>query len=229
MQTIRFLIVALLTAIFAAPAFAHHPGERLDQVIGSKEKYFQLIDKAAPDFTLRTANGRAVHLDDFRDKVVVLHFIYTGCPDICPMHAERIATIQEMISRTPMKDRVQFLTITTDPVNDTPQVLREYGPAHGLKETNWLFLTATPEQTEHATRDLAKKFGHKFIKTDNGYQTHSVVTHIIDRGGRWAANFHGLRFKPVNLALYINGLSNKQRPSRGVEKPSLWEQVRKLF
>jgi protein SCO1/2 len=228
-QTIRFLLVAFLTTIFAAPAIAHHPGKRLDEVMGSKEKYFQLIDKSAPDFTLRTADVKAVRLADFRDKVVVLHFIYTGCPDICPLHAERIAQIQEMISQTPMKDRVQFLTITTDPVNDTLQVLRDYGPAHGLKQTNWLFLTTTPEQAEDTTRKLAKQFGHKFIKTDDGYQVHSVVTHIIDRGGRWAANFHGLRFKPINLVLYLNGLTNKQRPSQGVAKPSLWEQVRELF
>ena len=134
-----------------------------------------------------------------------------------------------MISLTPMKDRVQFISVTTDPVNDTPDVLRDYGSAHGLKDANWMFLTTTPGQAEDTTRKLATQFGHKFIKTDDGYQTHGVVTHIIDKSGRWAANFHGLRFKPVNLVLYINGLTNKQRPSQDLTKPGFWEQMRKLF
>ena len=205
MRTIRFLLQVVFATIFAAQAIAHQPGKSLDEIIGRREKFLQVIDRAAPDFTLRTAGDRTVRLADFRGKVVVLHFVYTSCPDICPLHAERIALIQDMISQTPMKDRVQFISVTTDPATDTLDIMRDYGPARGLKATNWTFMTTTSGQTEDTTRKLAKQFGHKFIKTDEGYQTHSVVTHIIDGDGRWAANFHGLRFKPVNLVLYING------------------------
>lgn len=219
----------VLTVFSAAPSLAHHPGEKLDDLMGSKEKYFQIIDKPAPDFTLRDAEGGKVAFADLRGKVVVLHFIYAGCPDVCPLHAERIAEIQEMIGETPMKERVRFVTITTDPVNDTPQVMRDYGPAHGLKPGNWVFATTLPDQSEDATRKLAEQFGHKFIKTDDGYQTHSVVTHIIDKSGRWAANFHGLRFEPINLVLYLNGLTNNGAPPKQPAEPGLWERLRKLF
>lgn len=44
--------------------------------------------------TLENAEGRVVDLQDLRAKVVVLHFIYPSCPDVCPLHAERIAEIQ---------------------------------------------------------------------------------------------------------------------------------------
>src|SRR3546814_4302301 len=52
-------------------------------------------------------------------------------------------------------DQVQFVTITTDPVNDTPEVLKAYGPAHGLDSTNWVFLTSGPGRPE-VTRELVE-------------------------------------------------------------------------
>ena len=223
------LICSLVFLLSGPPVSAHHPGARLDELMGSKERYFQIIDRPVPDFTLQDADSRKIASADLRNKIVVLHFIYAGCPDICPLHAERIAGVQEMIAQTPMKDRVQFLTITTDPANDTLNVMRDYGPAHGLDPNNWLFLTTLADQPENTTRELAKKFGHKFLKTDDGYQTHSIVTHVIDRGGRWAANFHGLRFKPVNLVLYLNGLSNSGSRAKRPTEPSTWERLRKLF
>src|SRR3546814_4762591 len=72
-----------------------------------KEKFFQPVDKEASDFTLRNAGGETVRLVDLRGKVVVLHFIYAGCPDVCPLHAEKIAEIQEMeIGRASCRERV---------------------------------------------------------------------------------------------------------------------------
>ena len=222
---VLFAVLAL-----AAPAAAHHPGDNLDEVMGSKEEYFQAIDKPAPSFALRDARGDTVTLDAFSDKVVILHFIYAGCPDVCPLHAEKLAEVQAMINQSPMKDMVQFITITTGPVNDTPEVLEAYGPAHGLDPANWTFLTTRPEQSEEATRTLAEAFGHRFTKTDDGYQTHGVVTHVIDRTGRWAANFHGLRFESLNLVLYVNGLTNKApAPPTVAPKPGWRERLKGLF
>lgn len=226
----RHPTVVLLTVFaLATPAAAHHPGDDLDDVMGSKEAYFQAIDKPAPHFTLRDAHGQAITLDAFSSKVVILHFVYAGCPDVCPLHAEKIARVQEMINRTPMKDMVRFISITTDPVNDTPEVLKAYGPSRGLDPTNWTFLTTRPEQSEEATRILAEAFGHRFTKTGDGYQTHGVVTHIIDRQGRWAANFYGLKFQPVNLVLYVNGLTNKAPPPPVTPKPAWWERLTGIF
>src|SRR3546814_8164252 len=84
-----------------------------------KEEYFQTIDRRAPGFELVDADGKPVALSEFADRIVVMHFINAGCPDVCPLHADRIAEIQGMINQTPMKDRVQFISITTDPANDT--------------------------------------------------------------------------------------------------------------
>lgn len=209
------------------PALAHHPGADLDEVMGSKEKYFQAFDDPATDFELADAAGRQVQLSDYSDKVVVMHFIYAGCIDVCPLHADRVAEIQAMVNESPMKDMVQFITITTDPGRDTAEVLQGYGAAHGLDDSNWIFLTTQAGQTEDTTRTLAKAYGLEFTETDDGAQVHGVVTMVIDRGGRLAAKFHGLRFEPVNMVLYINGLiNNANSPRQEQEQPNgFWEWV----
>ncbi|MGH6885374.1 MAG: redoxin domain-containing protein, partial [Geminicoccales bacterium] len=58
-----------------------HSLEELETQLGDREKYFQPIDKEAPEFKLEDAAGDALRLADFRGKVVVLHFVYVSCPD----------------------------------------------------------------------------------------------------------------------------------------------------
>jgi protein SCO1/2 len=225
----KSLLLAMAVTVAAAPVASAHSMKSLEDDLHKKEFYFQPLDKEAPDFALMDADGRKVGLRDLRGKVVVLHFIYTNCPDVCPLHLDRIAEIQEMVNRTPaMRDAVQFLTITSDPIRDTPEVMREYGVAHGLDPVNWTFLTSGADRPM-ATRDLVRKFGHKFTEADGGYQVHSVVTHVIDREGRWRANFHGLKFQPINLVLHVNALVNDVHGAEAVKKRGLWDRLRELF
>ena len=228
MRLLKSLVTALVLvfALIASPTASAHSVKDLESMLGDKEMYFQPVDKEAPGFTLSTADGEAVRLADLRGKVVVLHFIYASCPDVCPLHAEKIAKVQEMVNQTPMKHLVRFVTITTDPVNDTTEVMRGYGPAHGLDPVSWMFLTTTPEQPEDATRQLARSYGHKFTKTEDDYQVHGVVTHVIDKQGRWRGNFHGLKFEPTNLVMFINALVNDVAAPHGHGEQSWWDRLR---
>ena len=227
MSLLSKLILGLSVAVVAPVASAHSLKD-LETSLGSREQYFQPIDKAAPTFTLQDAAGRSVSLADFRGKVVVLHFIYTNCPDVCPLHTERIAEIQAMVNQSPMKSQVEFITITTDPSRDRGEVLSSYGRAHGLDPVNWVFLTTKPEQSEDLTRKLAQQFGHRFDKTEDGYQTHGIVTHVIDKEGRWRANFHGLKFESSNLVIFVNALVNDFEKHLHPQ-PSLWDRVKGWF
>ena len=228
MRSLKPMAASLALLALSASMVAAHSLDELEAQLGDREKYFQPINKEAPDFVLRDAEGRPVSLADLRGKVVVLHFIYTNCPDVCPLHAERVAEIQAMVNQTPMRELVQFVTITTDPEHDTPEVMRTYGPAHGLDPVNWLFLTSGSDRAEDTTRNLAERFGHTFTRTEEGYQMHGVVTHLIDLDGRWQANFHGLEFEPTNLVFYINALTNAHG-SEGHPEPDWWDKILSLF
>jgi protein SCO1/2 len=229
MPSAKSIGASLALLAVSAPPLTAHSLDDLEAQLGDREQYFQPIGKEAPDFTLEDAEGRAVGLQDLRGKVVVLHFVYASCPDVCPLHAERIAEIQEMANRTPMRESVQFVTITTDPEHDTPEVMRAYGPAHGLDPVNWMFLSSGPDRPEDTTRKLAERFGHEFTQTGDGYQVHGVVTHVIDREGRWRANFHGLKFEPANLVVYVNAVVNDVHPANARQEQGFWDKIRNLF
>ncbi|MFZ3584089.1 SCO family protein [Loktanella sp. DJP18] len=220
--------MAALAAAAATPALANHPGENLDARMMEMEQYFQIIDAAAPPFALQDADGKPISLSDFDDKIVVLNFIYASCPDVCPLHSQNIAAIQASINNGPMKDLVRFISVTTDPVNDTPDVLRDYADLHGLDTSNWVMLTKTPDQTDDTTRRLAKNYGLEFTMTaESDMMMHGAVTHVIDTGGRLAGKFHGMEFSNVNLILYVSELiSNNQHQSR---EASWWDRVTGVF
>jgi protein SCO1/2 len=229
----RALIAAAGIALGSAmaPVAAAHSLDELEQKLFDREQYFQIKNVAAPDFALEDADGETVALSDLRGKVVILHFIYASCPDVCPLHAEKLAEVQEMMAITPMKEQVAFVTITTDPARDTPDVLREYGALHGLDPANWMILTSGPGEPEDATRRLAGEYGLKFTQTDDGLQMHGIVAIVLDREGLWRASFHGLQFQPVNLVLYVNALVNDvHRPGGdGRPAPSFWERLFSWF
>ena len=223
----RAVLGAAMAAAFATPAFSHSL-EELSKEFVTEEKYFQPVDSEAPGFNLQDADGRSVSLADFKGKVVVLHFIYTNCPDFCPLHAEKIAEIQKMVNITPMKDQVEFISITTDPRRDFGQVLRDFGNNHGLDPVNWTFLTAAPGMPEDSTRELAKSYGAEFKLMPNGEQMHGVVTSIIRGDGRLVARFHSLKFESLNLVKFVNALINDHHPqSRG--EPGFWEKLKEWF
>lgn len=222
-------IAVLVAAATLATVARAHSLEELQDKLFKDEKYYQKLDNPAPDFTLGDAEGKTYRLADFRGKVVVLHFIYASCPDVCPLHADRIAEIQKMINQTPMKERVRFISISTDPEHDAPEILRGYGPVHGLDDVNWVFLTARPDQPKDITRKLVEAYGHKFMRTKDGQLVHGVVTHVIDKDGRLRANFHGLDFANVNLVMLVNALTNDiQRPHHQPGR-NLWDKLRALI
>lgn len=229
MQSLKGLALCfVLFAGLATPASSHSL-DYVEQQLLDKEDYFQSVDSAAPDFALQDAEGRTVRKTNLRGKVVILNFIYTNCGDFCPLHTELIATLQAMINQTPMRDRVTFITITTDPLRDTGPVLAEYGEAHGADLSNWLFLTTRPGQPEDFTRSLAKDYGLEFTQTEDGEQMHGVVTHVIDQDGRLKARFHGLKFEPLSLVTFVNALVNRNLPDDGHGDPGFWGWLKELF
>ena len=196
----------MLASVGVAPAAAHSLKD-LEGMLLKREPYVQIMGQKAPGFTLGDADGNRVGLSDFAGKVVVLNFVYTNCPDVCPLHSEAIASIQEAINQTPMKNLVKFVSITTDPKRDTTAVMKTYGSEHGLNPANWAFLTSGSDKLG-ATRELAKRYGLKFMLSKDGYQLHAVVTYLIDKSGNLRAKYHGLKFKETNMIVHINALTN---------------------
>jgi protein SCO1/2 len=189
------------------PTYADHPKGNIDAYMKAHEKYFQVIDlPSAPPFELIDAKGNKVRLSDFKNKVVVLNFTSTHCQNACGQQAAVIADIQQKINITALKSDVQFITINADPTNDAQDSMKNYAQTNGFEATNWLFLTAPKDVNEATTRALIEAYNIRSEPVGSDQEIDSVVTHVIDRDGRFAAKFHGLKFGTINLILYISGI-----------------------
>jgi protein SCO1/2 len=104
-----------------------------------------------PDFKLTNQLGQTVSWKDMEGKIVVVDFIFTRCPQICPRMTQNMKRLQETIknnnragSREP--DFIQFLSITVDPKHDSVEQLKKYADRYQINPQNWWLLTGTKEQ-----------------------------------------------------------------------------------
>ncbi|HEU5022766.1 MAG TPA: SCO family protein [Bryobacteraceae bacterium] len=142
---------------------------------------------AVPDFTLTDQDNRPVRLSQFRGKVIAMNFVYTRCPlpDYCFRLSNNLAQVQKRF-RAELGRNLILLTITFDPVRDTPQVLAKYAHIWNADLRVWHFLTGPlPE-----VRRVCGLFGVAAWQ-DEGILTHSLHTVVIDRKGKLAANIEG--------------------------------------
>jgi protein SCO1/2 len=131
-------------------------------------------------FELTDHNGKTRRLEDFRGKVVLLFFGYTGCPDMCPTTLALLASAMKDLGADAGK--VQGLFVTVDPKRDTPQLLAQYVPAF---YPTFLGLYADAETTERTVREF-KGYFHANPPNESGAYTvdHSAQVYVFDTAGR---------------------------------------------
>jgi len=81
--------------------------------------------KAAPPIALRDADGAPVTLAAQHGRYVLVTFIYTHCPDVCPLITQNLNTALRLIGPSARK-RVRVLAVSVDPVGDTPKAVKAY-------------------------------------------------------------------------------------------------------
>ena len=184
----------LALAAWPALAFAHDAGH---------DQRLPVIGRAA-DFALDAAGGERVTLRELRGKVVAVAFIYTTCPDICPLLTDKMAAVKDALGRD-FGTEVAFVSITVDPEHDTPAVLRDYAQAFGADVPGWWFVTGTPAEI----RAVARGYGVVVISGADGSIDHTLLTTLVDRQGRMRVQYLGARFDPDELRRDLVGLARE--------------------
>lgn len=175
----------------------------------------QQVMVPAPDFTLTNQEGRPVRLADLRGKPVLLTFIYTTCPDVCPLVTADMVRIQGVVKGRGGPD-VFFLSVTTDPEVDRPDVMKAYAERHGADLTSWAFLTGAPEEMQA----VWSAYGVKVRRRARGLVEHTGITLLIDPQGRIRFRYRGWSLDGPTVVSDIERLAAEGRASsRGGRRP----------
>lgn len=108
-----------------------------------------------PSFRYLNQDSTWITKDTYKGKVLVVDFMFTHCPSICPSMTSNMKSLAE--ATQDLKDKVQFISFTIDPSRDTPSRFKEYIKERGIGNANWDFLTG---QSELKTYDLALQYFH---------------------------------------------------------------------
>jgi cytochrome c peroxidase len=198
------VLVWLLAALFAVSVHAEHASHRQepDQVLAPgygplnftapEAGSYQLPPLgAAADGILLDSLGTRLHLSDlYGDRFVVLSFIYTSCSDAngCPLATYVLSQAQKRLSREPdLIDEVRLISVSFDPLNDTPPVMRDYRSRFSRAAIDWHFLTA---ESAAGLAPLLTAYG-QVLKKDydaegnfTGSFSHILRVYLIDRSAR---------------------------------------------
>jgi protein SCO1/2 len=127
----------------------------------------------APDFQLRDQSGRFVGPQDLRGRWLVVAFLYTHCPDVCPLIASNLAQAERQLPG------LHVLAVSVDPKGDTPASVDRFIAAHRLP-ARFRYLTGTRARLRPVWTDyhVASTPGPK------GTVSHSAFELLVDPQGR---------------------------------------------
>ncbi|HEY3852783.1 MAG TPA: SCO family protein [Verrucomicrobiae bacterium] len=188
-------ILGILTAYIVLPSAMQHPLPDLG---------------AMTDFTLTNQDNNAVTLASLRGSVCIADVIFTRCAGQCITMSTAMKGIQSTLSDSlPVK----LVSITTDPSNDTPAVLKKYGARYGAQEGRWQFLTGDKAQLHLATFDGLKLAAVEKTPAQqddaNDLFIHSTKFVLIDKEGRIRGYYDGS--SPESVSEIIAAAKNLAR------------------
>lgn len=156
-------------------------------------------DLSDKSFNVINQNGESVTFpDDYQGKYVIVGFIYTNCPDICPLVTQNLIKVQKEFNNP---DDIQFLGITFDPKRDTPEVLKNYKGLFNLDD-NFDFLTADSTTISELMDSVRVRSQVSFtqVREDDKevyFMNHSDKIMVLDKKSRVIFEYGG-SMTPVN-------------------------------
>ncbi len=131
----------------------------------------------AADIHLQDFNGQEFALNSLRGEAVLLYFGYTNCTTECPLTMAHLKLAVQSLG--PQAANVRVIMITTDPARDTPQAMKTFLAAF---DPGFIGLVGTPGQLGQVWKDYG-------VTVEDGGETHSFFTYLIDPKGRFRETF----------------------------------------
>jgi protein SCO1/2 len=164
--------------------------------ISCKEKLPLDKDLTKKSYTLINQDSTEVIFpDNIKGHITVLGFIYTHCPDICPMTTHNMYLTEKKLKENGIDD-VRFVALSYDPERDSPDALKKFAEIRELDFNSWTLLTGE----NNTVTDLLRRFNVKAIKTDENLDEdgnpeysmmHTDRISLIDENGILRKNYKG--------------------------------------
>lgn len=208
-------LLSLLLVFFVVKA------EAFDEKLALKESQ-AAIGRQVGNYGFVDSEGRAVRLADLRGKPLVVHFVYTGCFQVCPTATRFLAAAVKDAERSLGPGSFRVATIGFNLPFDSPGAMKAFSLKHGLSSPDWLFLTPEAESLPALVAD----FGFRYEPTAAGFD-HLLQASIVDRDGRIYRQVYGESFDAPLFAGPLLELV-KKAPQANVNLESIWEKTKLL-
>lgn len=150
-----------------------------------------------PDFQLTDQNNKKVTDKDMLGKVYLVEFFFSRCPTICPVMNTNMRAIEEQINDS----KFGIVSISIDPENDTPELLKEHADRIGVKSPDWHFLTGNRDYIGKLADQFNIYVGNKEDESES--LNHSGMIALVDKEGNIRC-----RYNKENMPiLYYSGLN----------------------
>ena len=145
------------------------PGcDRLSVKKSIADESYELVDQ----------DGNAIQFPEaYTGNVMLVGFVYTHCPDICPMITYNMRDIQQELKE---EEDFMLVSLSFDPERDTPDILHEYAQNYKLNQDNWRLLTGGAEEVDAALETLEIKT----LKSPTTFKEDGSQQYFIDHTDR---------------------------------------------
>jgi len=141
---------------------------------------------AVPTFNLTDQQGRPFGSADLNGRAALFSFVYTNCPDVCPLLTSNMAQIQHRLrTKGLLGTKVELVSVTVDPRRDTPSVLAEYASRYHADADAWRFLSGEPD----SIYEVLWGFKLNTVEVARAFEGADVVPHasrfvVVDPSGQ---------------------------------------------
>jgi protein SCO1/2 len=149
----------------------------------------------APPLELHNYLGKSVNIDQYRGKVVLVTFLYTNCPDVCPLITANLHAAQELMGPKETS-KVQIIAVSVDPHGDTPKAVAAFLARHQMTGRMQYLVGSA-----HELAGVWKAWGVGSEKDAQQPQfvNHSGLVYGIDPAGK-QLTIYSDNFKPSDIA-----------------------------
>lgn len=152
-------------------------------------------------------DGRRFDFAPLAGKVLLVNFVYTGCSTACPIQTRALAEVQAKLAPA-VRDGIRFVSVSLDPLQDTPAALKAFATSMGADLARWSFVTGRPADVDRIAQRLRLFRGDRAKRPDD----HATALWLVDARGRLVQRYAG---SPPDVARLVRELTALHELGRG--------------